>query len=74
MSREIAEEALIENRARYHQTLATGPINVYQCNSCDCFHFTSKGEPHPMLLDSDTQARIKREKQGWDWESKFRGR
>ncbi len=72
MSREVAEEALIENRAWNNHSPSTGPINFYECNICHNFHLTSKGTPHPMLSDKKTLERIKRLKQGNDWGGRFR--
>jgi hypothetical protein len=72
LTKEMAEEALVENHAKYSHKVGQGPINIYQCHLCNCYHFTSKGEVHPILKDSKTQNRINKLKQGWDWEDKLR--
>jgi hypothetical protein len=72
LTHEMGEEALIENRARYNHSIGQGPINIYRCPICDCYHFTSKGEPRSILKDPKTQNKIKNLKQGWDWEDKLR--
>jgi hypothetical protein len=71
MSRQVAEEALIQIRAKNHYNLNTGPINIYQCDICHGYHFTSKGAIHTMLTDPKIQARMKRMQQGNDWEDKL---
>jgi predicted CXXCH cytochrome family protein len=71
MSQQVAEEALIQIRAKNHYSLNTGPINVYQCDQCHGYHFTSKGKSHAMLTDPKVQARIRQMQQGADWEDKF---
>ncbi len=66
-----AEEALIEHLGRGHYSTQSGPINVYACNICGGYHFTSKGEKHPMLNDPQVKGRIKRLRQAYDWENRF---
>ena len=73
-SREIAEEALIQNRARYHHGPQSGPINVYQCEFCGSYHFTSKGEPSEILKSGTSQKRINLQKEANFWEDKFKKR
>lgn len=68
---EEAEEALIQNLGRSHYANGAGPVNIYQCDLCDGFHFTSKGVPHSMLQDPVVKARIARLRQASDWETKF---
>ncbi|MTI22646.1 hypothetical protein E1176_16560 [Fulvivirga sp. RKSG066] len=69
-SKVIAEEALMQNRARNNYAAGQGPINVYLCHICNCYHFTSKGEPSDLLkTDKD---RIDRLREASYWEDKFR--
>lgn len=71
MSQEVAEEALVENRARNNFDHAAGPINIYKCEICHYFHFTSKGNPREMLSDPVVQRKIERMKIQNHWERKF---
>lgn len=73
-SKEIAEEALVQNRAKYHHTENTGPINVYLCNLCGSYHFTSKGEKADILKSDDSKKRINLQKEANHWENKFKKR
>lgn len=65
---EKAEEALINNRIRFK----TGPKNIYQCNDCGFYHFTSQGEERSNLSDQETQEHINRERDASHWEDKLR--
>ena len=69
-TKELAEEALINNRVRFN----TGPNNIYQCDDCGYYHFTSQGSVHSSLADKETKERIKRETDAGFWEDKFRKR
>ena len=71
---DLAVEALIQNHSRFHHGSDSGPINVYACRDCGDFHFTSKGEPHPMLNEAQTKNTILKAREAAYWESKFRGR
>ena len=71
-SLEIAEEALIQNRIRNFHREGSGPINVYQCDLCETWHFTSKGEPSEILAHPDTQERIRKGGEAYFWENKLR--
>lgn len=73
-SKEIAEEALLQNRAYYNHNGLSGPINVYQCDICGSYHFTSKGEPSAILQSGVNQQRIHLQKEANHWESKFKKR
>lgn len=71
-SREIAEEALIQNRIRYNHGSDTGPINVYLCDICGSYHFTSKGEKSEVLKSNGVKKKIDLQKEANHWESKFK--
>ena len=71
-TKEMAEEALIQHRSRHFHRLTSGPINVYQCDDCGEFHFTSKGPIHPLLQSEDIQKEIKLAQEASHWEGKFR--
>lgn len=71
-SQELATEALIQNHIRFNHHSGQGPLNVYKCERCDQWHFTSRQPISEVLLDADTQARIRKEKQALEWEQKLR--
>lgn len=65
---ELAKEALIQNHIRNGHRTGSGPINYYKCNDCGNWHFTSKGNPHPMFSDAQTMNKIKKERLVQSWE------
>jgi len=69
-SKEIAEEALLQNHAKNNYAEGQGPINVYECDICGCYHFTSKGSTHPILKKQ--KGRIDRLREANYWEDRFR--
>ena len=64
---ELAEEALINNRVRYH----TGPKDIYLCDDCGFYHLTSQGKERSNLSDEKTRQRITRERDAGFWEDKL---
>ncbi|MBR07381.1 MAG: hypothetical protein CMP48_06805 [Rickettsiales bacterium] len=71
-SEQMALDALIDLRGRNNYRENSGPINVYPCDDCGAWHFTSKGTVHPELTKSDVQDRIKSQKEADYWERKLR--
>ncbi len=71
-SLELAEEALIQHHVRNDYKHGEGPINVYQCEYCNEWHFTSKGSKHDLFDDSEVQKRIETERRAFQWEQKLR--
>lgn len=71
-SKELAEEALISNRSRFHHRDDSGPINVYQCEDCGDWHFTSKGSKSDLLESSDVRKNINLNREANYWERKLR--
>lgn len=71
-SREIAEHELLANHAKYNYAAGQGPVNIYKCDSCGTYHFTSKGEPHPLLQKKETQQQINRESEANYWLDKLK--
>lgn len=69
-NRHLAEEALIEHMIRFNHTAGRGPVNIYECEDCGLFHFTSKGNPHPIL--EQKRDYIKRQQDARDWENRLR--
>jgi hypothetical protein len=71
-SKELAEEALIQNHIRNNHREGSGPINVYECRDCLNWHFTSNGNVSPLLLDSEIKKRIAKERTALEWEYRFK--
>ncbi|MGB3465267.1 MAG: hypothetical protein WBA74_08355 [Cyclobacteriaceae bacterium] len=69
---DLAVEALIANRSRFHHGDNSGPINVYQCDDCGNWHFTSRGPEHPLLHSDEVQKRISLNREAGYWERKLR--
>ncbi|MFH6982692.1 hypothetical protein [Marinoscillum sp. 108] len=69
-----AEEALIETRGRFVFREGSGPIDVYQCDDCGYWHFTSKGTVSDLLKKADTKKQISDQQEAQFWERKFRSR
>jgi len=72
LTKELAEEALISNRSRFHHNDESGPINVYLCNDCGNYHFTSKGPKSALLDDEKVQNHINLNREAGYWERKLR--
>lgn len=72
ISREVAEEELMANRAKYNYSPGSGPVNIYKCNICEYYHFTSKGEMNPKLLSKDSKKKIDRESEANYWLNKLK--
>ena len=67
----IALEKLIQNHIRnFHQ--GQGPTNIYQCDHCSNWHFTSTGTKHPDLDSPKMKEEIKKEQLGDYWERRLR--
>jgi len=68
----LALEALVQNHIMNDYSVDEGPINVYQCDECDYWHFTSREPKNAILEDPDTLKRIKKERRANYWERKLR--
>ena len=71
-SREIAEEALRHHHTRQFHADDQGPVNVYECDHCGQWHFTSKGPVHQLLQDASFKDHMKREREAFHWERRLR--
>lgn len=71
-SEELAKEALIQHHIINDYKHTTGPINVYSCQECGNWHFTSKGERNEIFEDEAMVEYIKRERRAWHWEKGLR--
>lgn len=68
---ELAFEALIQHHVINEYPSNQGPRNVYQCEDCGNWHFTSKGYKSP-LEDAEIQSRINKERLANRWERKLK--
>ena len=69
---DLAIEALIQHHTINNYRMGEGPVSIFQCNDCGCWHFTSKGAVHASLLDSENQSKMKMAREALDWERKLR--
>ena len=69
---ELAEEALIQNHIMNNYKKRQGPINIYLCQHCNTWHFTSKGGSHELFDDEDMVRKIEKGRIAYHWEKKFR--
>jgi hypothetical protein len=70
----LAEDALIDAWIRNHYSIGKGPINVYQCDDCGNFHFTSKGLMNKQLESGLNSGQIARSRRAFELEQKLRRR
>jgi len=68
----LALEALIQNQIQNFHREGAGPINIYQCDHCGSWHFTSKGGIHPELQTPALKEKIRKERLGQYWERRLR--
>lgn len=66
-----AEDALIDAHSR-HQYSGTGPVAVYRCEDCGCYHFTSKGKMNERLAQLIASGKIKRQQEANQWVDKLK--
>jgi hypothetical protein len=74
LTKEIAEEALIEARTRYEYAHGQGPISVYKCDDCGYFHLTSKGIMNARLEQLQREGTLKLKKESDEWERRIKNR
>lgn len=68
----IAIEALIQHHVINNYESGEGPINVYECQDCGNWHFTSKGPKNAIFKDDSVIKKIENERRGLFWERKLR--
>ncbi|MCP4457263.1 MAG: hypothetical protein GY816_04435 [Cytophagales bacterium] len=71
-SKELAEEALIQNHIRSNHRKGSGPQNVYECQDCGEWHFTSRPPASELFSDKDILNRMDLERRSYDWERKVK--
>lgn len=69
---EQAVEALINARTRFDYPAQAGPVAVYQCDDCQYFHLTSKGEMNETLASELAAGRIQLQKEADHWARKLK--
>ncbi|MEQ9467884.1 MAG: hypothetical protein RLN88_10770 [Ekhidna sp.] len=68
----LAIEALIQNHIRNSYRDGQGPVNIYLCEDCGEWHFTSKGSKHHLLNDPEVRERIDSERRAYEWEQRLK--
>ncbi|WP_420578471.1 hypothetical protein [Ekhidna sp.] len=71
-SHTLAEEALIQHHIRNDYQKGQGPLNVYECQECGNWHFTSQGPEHELFGDPEMVKRIESERRAFLWERRLR--
>ena len=66
---EIAVEALLQARIRFDSNTA---ISVYECDDCNNWHLSSKGEMNVKLKDAIKSGKLDQEKKKLDWEERYK--
>ena len=73
-SRSLAEDALIDSWIRHNYSPGNGPSDVYSCEDCGEFHFTSKGNMNARLKAAWADGSISKNRRGFQLEDKLRRR
>jgi hypothetical protein len=73
-SEELAREALIDVRARNNFPDDQGPNGIYGCEICGCYHLTSKSSDDSLINNTESQERIRRQKEANFWLNKLNKR
>ena len=72
ISRELAEDALIDQHIYKGFLPHEGPQDVYECNICGYWHLTSQGGRNARLQEEIDSGELKRKQTASRWESGFR--
>lgn len=71
---EVAEDALIEAWINFEFGSGKGPVTVYKCDDCGCYHLTSQGKMNAKLERYLSEGKIKREKEARHWNTRLKKR
>lgn len=71
-TRQDAVMALLDARTRFDYADGHGPVAVYQCEDCGCFHLTSKGAMDETLASHLETGNIRRQKEANRWTNKIK--
>lgn len=72
ITRELGEEALIQNHIRNNPRKGAGPQNIYECMDCGEWHFTSRLPAADVLSDENVISRITKERRSFEWEQRIK--
>jgi hypothetical protein len=73
-SRALAEDALIDSWIRNNFSPGQGPVDVYTCDDCGDFHFTSKGNMNARLKAEWDNGSIAKNRRAFQLEDKLKRR
>jgi hypothetical protein len=73
-SQEMAEDALIAARTKFDYRANSGPVAVYRCDDCGCFHLTSQGKTNDRLAKHLAEGKIDLQKEADRWLDKLKNR
>ncbi len=71
LTESLAEDALIDAHSRA-PFAGTGPVNIYRCEDCGYYHFTSKGKMSEKLAQQIASGKIKRQQEANQWTNKLK--
>jgi hypothetical protein len=71
-TKEIAEDALIEAHIQFAYANGSGPISVYQCEDCNYYHLSSKGQINNKLAEYLKEGKIQKQKEANWWTDKLK--
>jgi hypothetical protein len=74
LSEALAVEALLDAWVRHAYTAQRGPVNVYLCDACGQYHFTSKGSMHARLAEALASGTIEKLRTARNWEDRWRNK
>jgi len=73
ISKQLAEDALIEAHIHFDYRAGGGPVAVYHCDECGDYHLTSRGPMNERLAEQLADGTIQRQKEASQWQGKFKG-
>jgi len=71
---EQAEEALIQAWIKFDYPEGSGPVAVYKCEDCGCYHFTSQGRMNDKLAEHLANGKIQLNKEADYWLGKLKNK
>jgi hypothetical protein len=72
ISKQLAEDALIEAHIHFDYRAGGGPVAVYHCDECGDYHLTSRGPMNERLAEQLADGTIQRQKEASQWQGKFK--
>ncbi len=71
LTESLAEDALIDAHSRNDYS-GSGPVNIYRCEECGYYHFTSKGMMNEKLASQISNGKMKNQQEANRWMRKLR--